>query len=275
MLQTFFCTDAHTGQPVGFSLAASGKTCSQASLGLLGLMEGAGITKGLVLADKEHFTRRLAEYFADHPGLDMLIPAPHISSVTRRFDTLEYHRLWAGYAIAEATFRFKGFPTTYRLLVQRQGERPEDYRYKGFLTTSARPARDLLTHIYDKRWSIEEFFNFEGDMGWNRAVTFNLNIRYGKGSLALLAQAATHQLKSKLPRPYRDWSASTLAEKVQTNMEGDISIKEDTIVVTYYRDHEPLGLRDHYTNISGQLESKNISPKIPWLFDFKLQFRFK
>ena len=46
----------------------------------------------------------------------------------------------------------------------------------------------LLTEAYPERWSIEEFFNFDGAMGFDRASTFNLNIRYGKMSLALLAK---------------------------------------------------------------------------------------
>jgi len=275
MLQTFFCTDVATGQPLGFTLASTGKTCSKATLDLLRLIEETGIQQGLVLADKEHFTQAICRYFHQHPGLDMLIPAPAISSVTRRFPSLTYQPLWAGYALAETGFRYKDSPLAYRLLVQREGERRGHYTYTGFLSTSTEQAQTLLTRVYDKRWSIEEFFNFEGDMGWNRAATFNLNIRYGKMSLALLGQAATYQLKSKLPAPYRQWSARTLAEKVLTNMEGDIRVRDDKIIITYYKDHEPLGLKDHYHNISGQLEREGIDPRIPWLFAFKLEFRFK
>lgn len=112
-------------------------------------------------------------------------------------------------------------------------------------------------------------------MGWNRASTFNLNVRYGKQSLALLAQAATRQLKIKLPQPYSQWSAASLAEKVLTNMEGYIRVKDDKIIVTYYRDHELLGLKNIYHNFNQQLENKGVSPKIPWLFDYKLEFLFK
>jgi hypothetical protein len=275
MLQTFFCTDVSTGQPLGFTLASPGKTCSKGGRDLLGLLERAGMDQGLVLADKEHFTQSLCRYFHQHPGLDMLIPAPGIPSVNKRLTRISYQPLWAGYAIGESEFRYRGSPLTYRLLGQREGERPGDYHYTGFVSTSQEQAQSLLTHIFEKRWSIEEFFNFEGEMGWNRASTFNLNIRYGKMSLALLGQAATYGLKSKLPPPYRQWSAGSLAEKVLTNMEGDIRVKEDKIIITYYRDHEPLGLKNRYQNISGQLEREGIDPRIPWLFDFKLEFRFK
>lgn len=275
MLQTFFCNDVISGQPLGFTMASTGKTCSKATLDLIRLIERAGINEGLVLADKEHFTQTISDYFHHHPTLDMLIPAPNIQSVTGNFGQIDYQPLWAGYAIGETTFSYHGSPLEYRLIVQREGEIPEQYSYKAFISTSREDAQTLLTEIFDKRWGIEEFFNFEGDMGWNRASTFNLNVRYGKQSLALLAQAAAHQLKSRLPRPYRQWSAPTLAEKVLTNMEGDIRVKDDKIIITYYKDHEPLGLRDSYSDISSRLEKEGVSPKIPWLFDYRLEFRFK
>lgn len=275
MLQTFFCNDVVTGQPLGFSLAATGKTCSKATLDLIRLIERTGMDRALVLADKEHFTQEISDYFHRHSTLEMLIPAPNIQSVTRNFNKINYLPMWAGYAIGETVFSYKDSPLKYRLIVQREGEVPEEYSYKAFISTSKEEAQTLLTQIFDQRWSIEEFFNFEGDMGWNRASTFNLNIRYGKQSLALLAQAATYQFKSKLPQPYRQWSASTLAEKVLTNMEGDIRVKDDKIIITYYKDHEPLGIKNLYPDINQLLINEGVSPKIPWLFDFKLQFRFK
>ena len=112
-------------------------------------------------------------------------------------------------------------------------------------------------------------------MAWNRASSFNLNTRYGRQSLALLAQAAVFGLRKNLPKQFSNASAGTISEKVLTNMEGDVSVSGDTIIVTYYKDHEILVLRDKYQNISQQLKQQNISPKIPWLYDFKLDFRFK
>jgi len=275
MLQTFFCNDVVSGQPLGFNSASTGTTCSKATIDLIQLIEKAGINEALILADKEHFTQTISDYFYKHPTLDMLIPAPNYKSVTKKFSDISFQPLWAGYAIGETIFSYKGSNLGYRLLVQREGERPEDYKYSAFISTSSQDAQTLLTEKYDKRWSIEEFFNFEAGMGWNRASTFNLNVRYGKQSLALLAQAATHQLKSKLPKPYSQWTATSLAEKALTNMEGDIRVKDDKIIVTYYKDHEKLGLKNIYHNVSQQLENNGVSPKIPWLFDYKLEFRFK
>lgn len=275
MMQTFFCVDAISGQPMAFTLGSSGKNCSPATLHLMNMIEQGGQKEGLFVADKEHFTKELIEYFYNHPSFDILIPAPNNKKISKGIAQLQYRPTWAGYALAVSTFQFDNSPYQLKLIVQRQGERPDNYSYKPFLTTSEEQPIELLTKVFPQRWTIEEFFNFEGDMGWNRASTFNINIRYAKQTLALIAQTATSQLKNKLPTNYSNWTAAHTASQVLTNMEGDIRVKNDTIIVTYYRDHEELNLKNNFENMPQRLQSEGVNPKIPWLFDYKLDFRFK
>ena len=275
MMQTFFAVDAFSGQPFGFTLGSSGKNCSPASLQLISMLEQGGCEEALFVVDKEYFSQEVTDYFYHHPTFDILMPAPEFKTITGCFEQLEYTPLWAGYAYASSTFNSGQNPNQLKLLVQREGEQKGKYHYKPFLTTSTKKAVDLLTQIFPERWTIEEFFNFNGDMGWNRASTFNLNIKYGKQTMALIAQAATHQLKNKLPGNYKTWTAEHTAQQVLTNMEGDIRVEDDTIIVTYYRDHEELNLKQHFENLPQILQNEGINPKIPWLFDFKLDFRFK
>jgi hypothetical protein len=275
MMQTFFGVDTFTGQPLAFALGSSGKNCRPATLQLMSMIEQGGTKKALFVADKEHFSHDVTDYFYQHPTFDILMPAPEFKKVTSCFDQLQYTPLWAGYALAGTTFDFGGNSSQLKLIVQRQGEQRDKYNYKPFLTTSNKNPVDLLTQIFPERWTIEEFFNFNGDMGWNRASTFNLNIKYGKQTMALIAQAATHQLKNKLPGNYKNWTAAHTAQQVLTNMEGDIRVEDDTIIVTYYRDHEKIKLKQNFENLPQILQSEGVNPKIPWLFDFKLDFRFK
>lgn len=275
VMQTFFCVDAYSGQPLAFTLGSSGKNCSPATLQLMSMIERGGVKEALFVSDKEHFTQELAGYFHQHPSFDILMPAPEIRKIVSCREQLEYQPLWAGYALGTMPFSFEGSAHKLQMIVQREGEQPDKYSYKTFLTTSKQSPADLLTQIFPERWTIEEFFNFNGDMGWNRASTFNLNIKYGKQSLALIAQAATHQLKSKLPDSYKNWTAQHTAQQVLTNMEGDIRVENDKIIVTYYRDHENLNLKNNFENLPQILQAEGVNPKIPWLFDFMLDFRFK
>jgi hypothetical protein len=275
MMQTFFCVDTFSGQPLAFTLGSSGKNCNPATMQLMSMIEHGGPKEALFIADKEHFTQEVIDYFYHHSTYDILMPAPEFKKITSRIDQLQYSPLWAGYALARTPFKFDGSTHELQLIVQRQGEQTDHYKYKTFLTTSNKKPVDLLTQLFPERWTIEEFFNFNGNMGWDKASTFNLNIKYGKQTLALIAQAATHQLKNKLPDNYNHWTAAHTAQQVLTNMEGDLRVEDDTIIVTYYRDHEKLNLRHNFENISQILQSEGVNPKIPWLFDFKLDFRFK
>lgn len=275
MMQTFFCVDANTGQPIVFTNGSSGKKCSSATIDLMEMIRKIGIKKGLFIADKEHFTSEIAEWFTQHKEYEILMPAPEVRKITEMYETQEYTRKWAGYSIAESIYTFNESNIELRLILQREGEVKDKYKYKGFLTTSTKNAVELISSNYPKRWTIEKFFNFEETHGWSRASTHNLNIKYGKQTLALIAQAATHQLKKKLPNQYSQWTAKSLADNVLTNLDGDIRVEKNKIIVTFYGDHKKLNLRNHYSDISNQLKSEGINPKIPWLLDYELEYRFK
>jgi hypothetical protein len=231
--------------------------------------------KALILADKEHFTEKLIREISQNYQFEYLVPALSTVRIKKIERSLSYKMQWAGYAVAETMFNFSGCKEKYRLIIQREGETEPHYRYKSFLSLSDKPATTLLSEMYSERWSIEEFFNFDGAMGFDRASTFNLNIRYGKMSLALLAQAASYQFRQKLPKPYDRWNATHLSDAIFNKIDGDIRVKEDTIIVTCYNAPKDLKLQDNYQNLPRKLLSQGIDPRVPWLYNFKVDFRFK
>lgn len=274
MLQTFFSLCTQTGQPVMATMASTGMPTTRATKNLLGATEKIIGTNSLLIADKEHFTRELLEGIKKHGHYDILVPALNTQRIKDLAENLVYQPLWAGYAVAETRFSFKGSGESFRLIAQRTGETGSQYAYRAFITTSQKPARELLSKDYDRRWGIEEFFRFENEMGIKRVSTHNLNIRYGKLALAMMAQAANYQLRKKLKTTYRSWDAKHLAREVLAWADGDVRVKDDTIIVTFY--HPPNHINHHeYMKLPKILEAENINPKIPWLFDFKLDFRFK
>lgn len=274
MLQTFFAVDTQTGQPICFEIGSPGANTSIESVELLNMVKKVN-KKALILADKEHFTERLIREMDQNSDFEFLVPALSTERIQKIERSLSYQNKWAGYAIAETMFNFTGYKEKYRLICQREGETTKDYVYKSFLALSDKSGTELLSDCYQKRWSIEEFFNFDGAMGFDRASTFNLNIRYGKMTLALLAQAATYELRKKLPKPYESWDAEHLAQAVFSKMDGDIRVKDDTIIVTCYNAQKELNLQSYYQNLPEKLLSEGFNPKIPWLYNYKLDFRFK
>jgi hypothetical protein len=49
----------------------------------------------------------------------------------------------------------------------------------------------------------------------------------------------------------------------------------DTIVITYYNAPNTDLMKEHYEGLPQKLASEGVNPTIPWLYDFKLDFRFK
>ena len=80
-------------------------------------------------------------------------------------------------------------------------------------------------------WHVEEFFNTHQALGWDRAGTMNLNIRYGQMTMALIAQATLHRLR-RLGAPYSEWDAGHLAKSLLAGLDGDVRVSGNKIVVT-------------------------------------------
>jgi hypothetical protein len=282
MAQTFWTLDADTHQPICFTTATTARSVVAATPELIDLAESIlqpdpGQT--LVVADSEHFSSELIADIHRRTGFDLLVPIPNQPAHQRRFQSIpqeQFTRRWAGFATAKLPYEIQSRKTgSYWQFVERYGERPDDWRYKGFLSTSDREEVDPLTLDFPKRWHVEEFFNANQALGWKRAGTQNLNIRYGQMTMALIAQAAIHQLRKRLGNPFDSWDANHLAKDLFFALEGDVRVTRDTIIVTYYNAPNEERIRRHYVGFPEKLAEENIAPEIPWLYNYKLDFRFR
>ena len=280
--QTFFCLDGDTQQPVGFVTGTSARTVSAATPELLDLVAGIcgpDADSKLVLADAEHFTTQLLDQLHQDARFDLLVPMPMRAPLRRQLQDLpddQFTRHWAGYATAKLPYKpSRSQRGPFFQLVQRSGERPGQYQYVAFLSTRDGDAVQALALEYPKRWHVEEFFNTNQALGWDRAGTQNLHIRYGHMTMSLIAQAVTAQLRQRLGPPVSGWACAALADKYLRGLEGDIRVDEGTIVVTYDNAPDAHRLQEADTGLPAKLSAEGIDPRIPWLYDFKLDFRFR
>ena len=278
--QTFWVLDADTYQPVCFTTGTASRDVTAATAELMDLVEAIlqpAPGQTLVLADSEHFSAELIGDIHRRTGLDFVVPLPSRKSYRDAYQALpeeQFTRQWAGYATAKLPFEFKHRRRgTYYQFVERSGESRDDWSYHGFLSTSNREEVDTLTRDYPKRWHVEEFFNAHQALGWDRAGTLNLNIRYGQMTMALIAQTVIHQLRRRLGTPYCTWNAHHLAADLFHALEGDVRVTDNTIIVTYY--NAPEALRHHYEGLPEKLAAENVSPDVPWLYNYALDFRFR
>lgn len=275
VLQSFFSIDGDSGQPLWGGMGSPAVTISQGTLPLVRRLLSFLPTHALFVGDAEHFSVEILEALTSQDQFSFLFPIPRHKRVLQQVSTLEYTPLWAGYAVAEWEYQLSGRSQKIRAIVQRTGESKEEYEYKPFATTSTLSAEELMLRIFPKRWNIEEFFNTDAALGWKRASTLNMNIRMGKLSLSLIAQAVVYQLRQKLPERFKNQTAEKLAETLFSTIDGDIRVKNDTIIVTFYNAPEEAYFKDQYMNLPDKLKSEGIDPRVPWLFDFKVDFRFK
>ena len=278
--QTLFVLDAASELPLCCGLASSSRPVGQTVPELLALTAEILVPRGsrpLVLADSEHFAEALF-LEAYRLGFDLLVPMPRRAAYLRQMAAIpsaDFKLHWPGYATARTTFRFRNDDRDYTLMVQREGERPDQFRFGGFLCTSPREELEALSEQYPERWHIEEFFNRDQSIGWKRAGTQNLDIRYNHITLTLLAQAAVDQFRRRLPADCRHASAETVAKQYFNGIDGDLRVHDDTIVVTYYNAPRDPQWRQHYEELPARLEAEKIPLNIPWLYDFKLNSRFR
>jgi hypothetical protein len=280
--QTFWLLDADTHQPVCFATATSSRTVAQATPQILDIASEILVPQSipaLVLADSEHFSAELVDDLAQREIFELLVPIPSHESMRQKWASIppeQFSRCWAGYATTIQPYQMKRAGNrAYYQYVQRSGERPDDWRYKAFLSTRQDDEVKALTENFPKRWHVEEFFNAHQALGWKRAGTQNLNIRYGQMTMALIAQAAIYQLRKRLGEPIASWDGNHLAKDLFLGLDGDVRVTNDTIVITYYNAPNAELLRTHYEGFPEKLRKERINPQIPWLYDYQLDFRFR
>ena len=158
-LQTFFCLDAGTSEPVCFTTGSAARTVSQATPPLLEMAQqilGPAATGALVMADTEHFTANLLDHVATQTPFDLLTPMPCQPGIVRQIKALDdasFRRCWAGLALAKTPYapvHSQGGP--YQMIVQRFGEDPKQFEYNSFLCSAGnvKRCREQFEHLPER-----------------------------------------------------------------------------------------------------------------------------
>ncbi len=150
--QMFFCLDGDTEQPVCCTIGTSARTVTQATPELLDM--AARIldplpSKALVAADNEHYSAELLDHVQQNTPFDLVVPMASRPDANQRYRAIppeQFTPEWAGYATATLPYTPRGSHAgPYYELVQRQGERPDQWYFNSFLSTTDRDPVDALT----------------------------------------------------------------------------------------------------------------------------------
>jgi hypothetical protein len=282
-LQTFFMFDVDTNQPICFQIGSNAKEVLKATIEIIDITKeilNPNQSNPLILADSEHYILELFEHVTKKTCFDIITPMRKqkiLMDKLKKIPPEHFTKHWIGYATHKRPHHpSKAKPDqVYTQIVQRFGENEKDMEFNAFLCSSEHAIVEEPIQEYPKRWHCEEFFNANQALGWDRAGTLNLNVRFGHMTMAIITQTLIHMFKENLGKPWKNWDAKHLAKDFFAGLEGDLRIHGDKIIVTYYNAPEDMLLRKKYTNLPLKLENEGINPKIPWLFDYKLDFRFK
>ena len=94
----------------------------------------------LVAADSEHYSAELIDHVHRQTRFDIIMPIASLPRIQKRLQALPpecFTPHWAGYATAVLPYtlqRSRG--GRYYELVQREGERPDQWRFKAFFSTT-------------------------------------------------------------------------------------------------------------------------------------------
>lgn len=81
--------------------------------------------------------------------------------------------------------------------------------------------------------------------------------------------------RQRLGPPFGQWGALHFARHLFGGLEGDVRVEKQTIVVTLYNPPNAALLQNHYEHLPEKLVREGVNPCIPWLYNFKIDFRFK
>jgi len=271
-----------TNQPICFSIGSGSKEVVKATIEILDLTKdilNPNQIRPLILADTEHYVLELLAHISKKNNFNILVPMRKQKKLTndlKMIPTEKFYKHWVGYATHKRPYHpSKAEPDQiYCQIIQRFGENEKDIEFNSFLCSSEHAIVEPMLE-YPKRWHCEEFFNANQALGWDRAGTLNLNIRFNHMTMALITQTLIHMFKENLGKPCNTWNAKHLAKDFFAGLEGDVRLDRDKIMVTYYNAPEEALLRKKYSNMPQKLEHQGINPKIPWLYDYKIDFRFK
>jgi hypothetical protein len=271
-IRTFYTQDQESKKPLVALAAYSGTTVSQVTHRLAGLTRDVLEKDFLMVADKEWYCGSLIQELHEHHGVTVLTPVKRSRKRLEEFDAVPLDKydktLWGNVTAVYTTMT--NFEGPLRMLLKK---RP-DGKYFALIT----PARDMTAHIamptYTKRWRIENFFADNAFLGINRLPSLNLNAIQTVLSLRLLTFHVVDNFRHDLGPAYKSKTPELIHREFVDGVQGRIQLCGDFIEVSVYGFEHEAAAAAILTNLDSKLEHAGIDPRIPWLGNRRLRFKF-
>jgi len=271
-IRTFYTQDQESKKPLIALAAYSGTTVSQVTRQLAARTRDVLGGDFLMAADKEWYCGQLIEELHKQCGVSVLTPVKSSPKRKKEFDAVpldEYEGTIYG-NIATLYTTMTNFDGPMRLLLKRR----RDGKYFALITPATQMTAATAMPTYTKRWRIEDFFAQNTFLGMHRLPSMNLNAIQTVLSLRLFAYHVMDNFRHDLGDPYRNHTPELIHREFVDGIQGRVQLRTDVIEISVYGFQHQAAVQSILTNADKKLEQADVDPRIPWLGNRSLRFKF-
>ena len=271
-IRTFYTQDQQSKKPLVALATYSGTAVSQVTRKMVNLTRKVIGQDFLMVADKEWYCGQLIQELHHHCGVTVLTPVKRSPKRVKEFETVPLDKfdetVWGNVATLYTTMsNFEG-PLQMFLKKQPNG------KYFALITSARDMTPNIAMPTYTKRWRIENFFADNAFLGINRLPSLNLNAIQTMLSLRLLAFHMVDNFRHDLGLAYKNKTPDIIHREFVHGVQGRIQLHRDIIEVSIFGFEHEAAAAAILTNLDAKLENANVNPRIPWLGNRRLRFKF-
>ena len=274
-IRTFWTQDQGTKNPIFLKASYSGTTVSMAVPDLMDKTLQILQNPFLSAMDKEHFVGTLLSQL-DEKGIRVILPMRNSDKRLKEMEAIDasqFTQRFEDRRLADVFTYLKDYPDPLRFLVLKVREDGET-KYVGFITNDVNMTPRALLKIYRKRWRIENLFSECDFLGFNLLVSTNLNAITANLALKLMAFNLMSAFRNDLGGEFLSMTPDLVHRHFLRNVQGKVRLHGDYIRVDVFGFEHQDAVRPLLDNLQAKLLKKGLDPRIPWLNNHRICFRF-
>ncbi|MDO9535400.1 MAG: hypothetical protein Q7J85_08735 [Bacillota bacterium] len=149
-----------------------------------------------------------------------------------------------------------------------------DGKYFALITPLDRVTKEMVMPTYTKRWRIETFFGQNYFLGIDHLPSLNLHTIQAVLSLRLAAFHAMDNFRNDLGAEHICKTPELIHRHFLNGVQGRVQLRDDLITVSIYGFKYDREVASIFLNLESKLIRASIDPRIPWLGNRRLEFKF-
>jgi hypothetical protein len=271
-IRTFYTQDPASKKPLIALAAYSGTTVSQSTRQLATLTRTLLERDFLMVADKEGYCGQLIQDLHAQYGIEVLTPIKSSPKRQAEFEAVPLEQydqtVWGQVATLYTTMIHFNGPLRMLLKKRRNGQ------YFALITPACDMSAETAMPTYTKRWRIENFFAENTFLGMNHLPSLNLNAIQTMLSLRLLAFHVVDNFRYDLGPAYQKKSPELIHREFIDGVQGRVQLRGNLIEISIYGFEHEAAAAAILVNLDAKLEKAGVDPRIPWLGNRRLRFKF-